>query len=369
MKGIYKFFNDVQLDKKEFIELDVSDFEKAQVKKRLKQSLKKKKKGVRRWRQIAVAFLFIGLSGTILGYTFPAQAGSIPIVRDIFKFIDGDRASLYENYKEFSTAIELSDKSKGVEISINDAVYDGETIFITYSINSNKKLGNHPFIHDVTSSLKDADGMTWGSEIKRVDDYNYVGMLKVGSFGGNVGDTAHLVWDIDKILIEESNTIINGRWRFVFSVDVTTQHTQKVNISSALDGIKVTIKQITNTPMSAIVYARQQLDQQVLDYWDSIDMDFTIKDDIGNEYDGTIFGGRGYPNDISMGKTLEKIDDRAKALTIVPHVRLIKLSSDNVGEQIEEKNAFGESVVRNRPAEVVDYKEKTLAPIVINLQK
>lgn len=33
MKGIYKFFNDVQLDKKEFIELDVSDFEKAQVKK------------------------------------------------------------------------------------------------------------------------------------------------------------------------------------------------------------------------------------------------------------------------------------------------------------------------------------------------
>ncbi|MFJ3387867.1 MULTISPECIES: hypothetical protein [unclassified Lysinibacillus] len=68
------------------------------------------------------------------------------------------------------------------------------------------------------------------------------------------------------------------------------------------------------------------MDQQVLDYLDSIDLDFTIKDDIGNVYDGTNFGGRGFPNDISTGKTLEKIDERAKTLTIVPHVRLTKSS-------------------------------------------
>ncbi|TQR30047.1 hypothetical protein C7Y47_16290 [Lysinibacillus sphaericus] len=92
-------------------------------------------------------------------------------------------------------------------------------------------------------------------------------------------------------------------------------------------------------------------------------MDFTIKDDIGNVYGGTNFGGRGFPNDISTGKTLEKIDERAKTLTIVPHVRLTK-SSENDGEQ-----PFGESVVSNGTTEVADYKETTLAPIVINLQK
>ena len=367
MKGIYKFFNDVQLDKKEFTELDVSEFEKAQVKKRLKQSLKKKKKRVR-WPQIAVAMLFIGLSGAILGYTFPANAGSIPIVRNIFQFIDGERYSLYENYKEFSTAIELSDVSKGVEISINDALYDGETIFVTYSLKSKKKLGEHPRIHDTSSSLKDADGMTWGSEIKRVDDYNYVGMLTVGNFGTNVGDTAYLVWDIDKILMEESNTIINGHWRFAFSVEATTKYTQLVNQSSTLDGIKVSIKQITHTPMSTIVYVRQQLDQHILDYWDNIDLDFTMIDDLGNNYDGLGHGSRGYPNDLRTGKTFGKVDERATTLKIMPYVRLMK-SSVNDDEPIEEKNAFGETVSRNSTVEVEDYKEINLEPIVIELKE
>lgn len=105
--------------------------------------------------------LFMGLSGALIGYTFPAHAGSIPIVKNIFQFIDGDRSFLYENYKEFSTAIELSEMSKGVEITINDALYDGETIFITYSLKSKKKLGDQLRIHDTSSSLKDADGMAW----------------------------------------------------------------------------------------------------------------------------------------------------------------------------------------------------------------
>ncbi|MGE7112117.1 DUF4179 domain-containing protein [Lysinibacillus sp. NPDC047702] len=366
MKGIYKFFNDVQLDNKEFTELDVSEFEKAQVKKRLKQSLKKKKKRVR-WSQIAVAMLFIGLSGAILGYTFPANAGSIPIVRNIFQFIDGERSSLYENYKEFSTAIELSDVSKGVEISINDALYDGETIFVTYSLKSKKKLGDHPRIHDTSSSVKDADGMAWGSEIKRVDDYNYVGMLTVGNFGTNVGDTAYLVWDIDKILTEE-NTMINGHWRFAFSVEATTKHTQIVNKSSTLDDIKVSVKKITHTPMSTIVYVRQQLDQHILDYWNNIELDFTMTDDKGNSYDGLSHGGRGYPHDLSIGKTFGKVDERATTLKIMPHIRLIK-SSVNEDEQIEEKNAFGETVVRNSPVEIEDYKEINLEPIVIELKE
>ena len=368
MKGIYKFFNDVQLDKKEFIELDVSDFEKAQVKKRLKQSLKKKKKRVKRWRQIAVAFLFIGLSGTILGYTFPAQAGSIPIVKNIFQFIDGDRSFLYENYKEFSTAIDLSEVSKGVEITINDALYDGETIFITYSLKSKKKIGEQLRIHDTSSSLKDADGMAWGSEIKRVDDYNYVGLLTVGNFGTNVGDTAYLVWNIDKILMEKSNTIINGHWRFAFSVEATSKYTQIVNKSSSLDGINVTIRQITHTPMSTIVYVRQQLDQHILDYWDNIDLDFTMTDDMGNNYDGLNHGGRGYPHDIRTGKTFGKVDERATTLKIMPHVRLMK-SSVNDDEPIEEKNAFGETVVRNSTVEIKDFKEINLEPIVIELKE
>ncbi|MFJ7951436.1 DUF4179 domain-containing protein [Lysinibacillus sp. NPDC096418] len=370
MKEIYKLLNDVQLDEKEFVELEASEFEKAQMKNQLKQRMLKKKKRGSWWQQIAIASLFIGLSGTILGFTFPAQAGSIPIVRDIFKFIDGDRAALYENYKEFSTAIGLTDKSKGIEITLNDAIYDGETITVTLDIKSEKTLGNQPkFRH--SASFNDVNGGTFGLDIKKVDDFNYVGILTAGSFSQASKDMANFIWKVDKIFIEETNTVINGNWRFAFSIDATEQHTQVVDQSTEQDGVKVTVKQITKTPMSAIVYLKEQLDQQVSEYWNSISLEYSMMDDVGNVYEGEGMGGYGELDDpgvMNTGKTFEKIDERATKLTIVPQLTMLKASA-NPNEQTDSVNALGESVVTNTATTVMDHKEITLEPIVIELEK
>ncbi|MFJ7734931.1 DUF4179 domain-containing protein [Lysinibacillus sp. NPDC097287] len=370
MKDIYKLLNDVQLDDTEFVELEASDIEKAQMKSQLKQRMTKKKKRGSWWRQIAVAFFFLGLSGTILGFTFPAQAGSIPIVRDIFKFIDGDRAALYENYKEFSTAIGLSDESKGIKITLNDAIYDGETITVTMDIKSEKALGDQPeFRH--TASFNDINGGTFGLQIKKVDDFNYVGILTAGSFGQAAKDMANFIWKVDKIFIEETNTVINGKWRFAFSVDATEQHTQLVNQSTEQDGVKVTVKQITKTPMSVIVSIREQLAQQVSEQWDHISLEYSMMDDVGNVYEGQGMGGHGEIDDpgiMNTGKIFEKIDERATKLTIIPQLLMLK-SSGNPSEQIESVDAYGDPVVSSATSEVADYKEITLEPIVIDLEK
>ncbi|KOS69239.1 hypothetical protein AEA09_12210 [Lysinibacillus contaminans] len=370
MKDIYKLLNDVQLDENEFVELEVSDIEKAQMKKQLKQRITKKKKRGNWWGQFAVASLLIGLSGTILGFTFPAQAGSIPIVRDIFKFIDGDRAAFYENYKEFSTAIGLSDESKGIEITMNDAIYDGETMTVTMAIKSKKTLGDQPIFRH-TASFKDVDGGTFGLQIKKVDDFNYVGILTAGSFGQASKDMVNFIWKVDKIFIEETNKVINGNWRFAFSIDATEQHTQVVNQSIEQDGVKVTVKQITKTPMSVIVYVKEQIEQQVSEEWDSISLQYSMKDDVGNVYEGESLGGYGEPDDpgvMNTGKTFEKLDERATTLTIVPQLRMLKASA-NPSEKTESVNALGESVISNATTEVADYKEMTLEPIVIELEK
>lgn len=370
MKDIYKLLNEVQLDEKEFVELEASDIEKAQMKNQLKQRMTKKKKRGSWWRQFAVASLFIGLSGTILGFTFPAQAGSIPIVRDIFKFIDADRAALYENYKEFSTVIGLSDESKGIEITLNDAIYDGETMTVTMDIKSERTLGDQPnFSH--MASFKDVNGGSFGLQIKKVDDFNYVGILTAGSFGQAPKDMANFKWKVDKILIEETNKVINGNWRFTFSVDATEQHTQVVNQSSEQDGVKITVKQITKTPMSVIVSIREQLAKQVSEQWNHISLEYSMMDDVGNVYEGKGMGGYGVPDDPSVmntGKTFEKIDKRATKLTIVPHLRMLKASA-NPREQSESINALGQSEVTNTATTVMDHKEITLEPIVIELEK
>ena len=95
---------------------------------------------------VAAASILVGVSVAMLGIGFPTYAGGLPIVGDIFRFLDNGRTGLYENYKEFSTELNMTRESNGVKVTINDAVFDGRTITITYSIESDKDLGEKPNI-------------------------------------------------------------------------------------------------------------------------------------------------------------------------------------------------------------------------------
>ena len=55
MKDIYELLNDVDIDDNEFEEMEVTEFEKAKVKKALKKSLHEKKKGKSWKRNVAAA--------------------------------------------------------------------------------------------------------------------------------------------------------------------------------------------------------------------------------------------------------------------------------------------------------------------------
>ncbi len=94
---------------------------------------------------MAAASILVGLSVATLGIGFLHMRG-LPIVGDIFRLLDNGRTGLYENYKEFSTELNMTRESNGVKVTINDAVFDGRTITITYSIESDKDLGEAKYI-------------------------------------------------------------------------------------------------------------------------------------------------------------------------------------------------------------------------------
>ena len=56
---------------------------------------------------MAAASILVGLSVATLGIGFPTYGG-LPIVGDIFRFLDNGRTGLYENYKEFSTELNMT---------------------------------------------------------------------------------------------------------------------------------------------------------------------------------------------------------------------------------------------------------------------
>ena len=80
---------------------------KRKVKRNVKQSICTKK-NEKLEKGVAAASILVGVSVAMLGIGFPTYAGGLPIVGDIFRFLDNGRTGLYENYKEFSTELNMT---------------------------------------------------------------------------------------------------------------------------------------------------------------------------------------------------------------------------------------------------------------------
>lgn len=331
MKDMYELLNDINIDEDEFEEMEVTDLERARVKTSLKKSIKKNKMKV--WKKSAMAAAIIAsLSVATIGLTFPTYASSIPVVGDIFRFLDNGRTGLYDEYKEYSTEMNMIKESKGIKVTINDAIFDGETVSLTYTIESDKDLGEDPFIHG-NPDFKGSKGMAGSSRISKVDKNYYVGIYRATDLNRTDEDKVKIKWNLDSIIIPEKKEEIKGNWSFAFALNATDRKVQLSDHSSEQDGVKVNIEKISVTPMSFIVYYDQVVSEKVRNKWHGVDVDLEIKDDLGNSYSGESNGGSGDSEGyfMSWSKTFEKLNQNATKLIITPHITLREYTSDNFG--------------------------------------
>ena len=368
MKDIYELLNDMDIDENEIEEMDVSEFEKAKVKRTLKKSLHQKKK-IKIWkRNVAAATIIVGLSTAAFGLTFPAYAGSTPIIGDIFRFLDNGRTGLYDDYKEYSTEINITEERKGIIVTINDAIYDGKTVSVTYSIESDRDLGNDPIIFDHLD-IKDSIGTAGRSTISKVDENHYVGLVTASSFNVTDEETVKIKWDIDRITIPEKQEEIKGNWNFALALKATDSNTQLSDRSAEQNGVKVKIGKISVTPMSFIVYYDQVVSKVVKNKWHGVYVDIDVKDDLGNSYSGEGNGGTGDSGgyNVSWSKTFEKLDQNATKLIITPHITLWEYTSENFGSVEITKDGPMEIPIPQKSGK--GKEEYVLENIIIELKK
>ncbi|WP_214485000.1 DUF4179 domain-containing protein, partial [Bacillus sp. SM2101] len=152
--------------------LDVTDIEKA----RVKQHLLKKRKKLPVWRNIAVAAVIIVGASTATGFAFPSLASQIPFMDNVINyFIDEEQH--YKNFETFSTDIGLLQTDNDVTVMIDNAVYDGTNITVSFAIETN---------HDFGKTMKMSGGNYFnvigetgsgGSyQINKISDTHYVGL-------------------------------------------------------------------------------------------------------------------------------------------------------------------------------------------------
>lgn len=368
MKDIYELINDMDIDENEFEEMEVSELERTKVKRAVRSSIRPRK---RRWtRNAAAALLLAGLSTAFLGMTFPAYANSIPVIDNIFRFLDVGRSGLFDHYKEYSSAMNMAEENNGIKITINDAVFDGETVFLTYSLDSNQDLGAHPIVHSLFD-MKGADGVAGSNQISKVGNNKYVGLMTGTSFSQDKDrETANIKWNIETIWKQDSKVEITGEWNFSLKLKATESSTQRIDRSIEHDGVTVHLDKITVTPISFIVYYDQVVNQKVRAKWDAVDIGIKVKDDLGNPYSGQGNGGAGDKEgyNMSWSKTFEKLDPKATKLIITPQLSFYNHTSDNHGSvEMTREGSDKERTVQqgkdNKREEVI------LEDIIVELEK
>ncbi|MGF7045636.1 hypothetical protein J2T13_000096 [Paenibacillus sp. DS2015] len=367
MKDIYELLNDINLVEEEFEELQVNELEKSRIKSTLKKSINKNKKVTSCKRYVTVASIIVGLSFTTLGITFPAYASSIPVIGDIFSFLNNESTGLYDNYKEYSTAMNTTTESEGITVTINDAIYDGNTVTLTYSIESEQDLGENLMIHG-NPMLKGSKGMAGSSKISKVDKHHYVGIFNATYLSNNKEDTVEIKWDLDSIINQDKQQEIKGNWEFAFTLKATESKSQFIGQSAEQDGVKVSVNKISINPMSVIIYYDQEVSEKVSNKWHEVYVELAIKDDLGNIYSGEGNGGSGKDSyTMSLSKTIEKLEQNATKLIVTPHITLRSYNPDNHGSVEITRSGPREILIPTKPG--IGKEDFVLQDIIIELKK
>lgn len=339
MKDIYELLNEVEIDDEEIKKVEVEakeymklkgedavirDLEKTAIKRALKKRINKKNRWYGKGMVAAVTTAMI-IGGTLcIGIVNPTYAASLPIVGDIFRFLDNGRTGIYDLYKENAQEINVTKESNGVSITVQDALFDGKTVYITYVVNTDKDLGDMPKIGiGPTFSIKDYEGgMTGSAQSKKIDEHTYVAQesYTIDEFKQSI----KCKLKIKEILIVGSNNqeSIKGNWQFEFELGATEGIREEVNESTTEDEFSVTIDYIMRTPMSYIINYTQEVPEAYRTEWDDVGTMLEVKDDLGNSYDGDMNGSRGRTGTgiMSFTMTFGKIDERASNLIVTPRI-------------------------------------------------
>ena len=368
MKDIYEMINDIEIDESEFIEMEVDELEARRVKNSLKKNIKKNSKHKGKW--VAAAGIASAVVLT-LGIASPTYAKHIPIIGNIFEALDN---SIYKNYKENANEINVTKESNGVGITVNDAIFDGTNITLTYTIESDKDLGETIRLLDMVKIKRyEHSGSTTSSNFIKVADNTYVGQSNINIFdlAKNHSEYIELTLDINGIVSNDDMSEIKGKWKFDISLEATKGENIVTNKSVEKEGITLNIDRLTLNPMSTFLSFSQSVSKEISDKYDSVIIDLVVKDDLGNLYSVDEHGSTGDSEfNLSSSITIEKVKEGAGKLIITPKAILKDLGEVKYVEQEAKDNKTGKTHIGLAETyDCVELKEIVLDDIVIDLNK
>lgn len=317
MKDIYELLNDIKVDISDDDYAPVSEVEKKKITKALKSKIAKKKT---KRNLFASAIASVILAGSIAGLSTTSYANEIPILGNIFKLFNSNDS--YVAFEDNSKKIHLVQESNGIKVSIIDAIFDGKSLFLSYTIETDKDLGENPSLNSLP--MYGDIGLHGSVQLVKTEDGKYIGLLTTNHAADTPLTDIDVKWDITSIStdINRKGTVYEGNWHFDFQLSAVDTNSIAINQTLKEDELTFTAQNIIVTPMSFLLSYETNVTADLFNQWDSILISFEIEDDLGNKYtllDGTNHGSRTNFTE-KWSATYNQLDPRAKTLYFTPIV-------------------------------------------------
>ena len=315
------------MDMKEWMNIDIDNLELLEVtdleKKHVKQHILKKRNKVPFWRYAAVAaVVFVGVT-TATGFAFPSIASQIPFMDNVISYFTEEEQS-HKSFEAFSTNIGLAQTSNGMTVMIDNAVYDGTNITVSFAIETDYDFGQEmqmraPNWFDVVG----ASGSGGRNNITKISDTRYVGLsIFTPRFKDDIyPELLEVTWTPQAFYNRANELEIEGDWSFEFALERLDGDLQLINETVQNKDINFTLRSVEFTDVSTIIACEQVVSDELLKELVSVSPTFIITDDLGNTYNLGRGGSGMTPDDYKSFKgtsTVDAIEEGASQLIIQP---------------------------------------------------
>lgn len=325
---------------KKWLELDINEIEPMPLSKEQKAKVKihvlSKSKRKKRFnvRYFAASALFVVSVVTASLITFPAIANQLLFVKSILTYFEKD--ALPETYEEFATIVNQVQSSNGLDVMIENAVYDGTNIILTYAIQTEVELGQQPRTKGFIN-VEPASGIGGTGSIEKINDTTYVGIEKVTPhFNGESPEEVLVHWEPIAFGDFQMNTEMKGDWNFEFTLSQLPTNVQLLNKTISQDELTLVMKSLEHSEMAAVLHYNYYVENSILEDWPYVSVEMSeAKDNLGNVYELNGNGGVSH-NDGATNEwrtTIYSIDPNATSLTFTPRIYYSKGSGKGMVEE------------------------------------
>lgn len=338
MKNLYKQFDKLRVDT-ELQPMDVSELEKARIKKRVVQGRKKKNPMLRNLSVAAALFIASSITFSI---AFPTLAAKLPIVGSLYEQFEDDSDYVFENYDSFSTEIGLTKESNGIRVTVTEAVYDKESVTIAYTIEGEQNFGTKPILEGNFHAKEfgnsyEHSGFYPKHITKKISDTEYAGLFIYQLIDGPKPDEIHATWTGSSILdVLNTNNQFSGDWTFNLTLQALEEETTKsfahTGTATSEDGVQIALTKMTKTPISTTLYLTEHVDVPVTtsesEEFRVVVFDYEVKDNLGNQYNAIHFMDVGHSSNFKNAitskprLTMTHFHEDASSITITPYVNI-----------------------------------------------